>query len=50
MKTVTKTVSEMIANNEEPPLPLSAIPNHMGINLCSVEAMTWTQQDDGSVG
>jgi hypothetical protein len=49
MKTVTKTVSEMIANNEEPPLPLSAIPNHMGINLCSVEAMTWTQQDDGQL-
>ena len=49
MKTITKTVSEMIANNEEPPLPLSVIPNHMGINLCSVEAMTWTQQDDGQL-
>ena len=29
-----------------PPLSLSVIPNHMGINLCSVEGMSWTRQDD----
>ena len=49
MKTVTKTVSEMIANNEDAPLPMDVIPNNMGINLCCVEAMTWTQQDDGQL-
>ena len=49
MKTITKTVTDMIANNEDAPLPMDVIPNNMGINLCSVEAMTWTQQDDGQL-
>ena len=49
MKTVTKTVTDMIANNEDAPLPMDVIPNNMGINLCSVEAMTWTKQDDGQL-
>ena len=31
------------------PLPLSVIPNHMGINLCSVESVEWTKQDDGQL-
>lgn len=31
------------------PLPLSVIPNHMGINLCSVESVAWTKQDDGQL-
>jgi hypothetical protein len=29
------------------PFPLSVIPNHMGINLCSVDSVSWTEQDDG---
>jgi hypothetical protein len=29
------------------PLSLDVIPNYMGINLCSVEGMSWTKQDDG---
>ena len=38
-------------NNEgfaaiEWPLDPAVIPNHMGINLCSVEGMSWTRQDD----
>ena len=49
MKTITKTVSDMITNNEDAPLPMDVIPNNMGINLCSVEAMTWTKQDDGQL-
>ena len=49
MKTITKTVTDMIANNEDAPLPMDVIPNNMGINLCSVEAMTWTKQDDGQL-
>ena len=52
MKTVTKTINELLFDEmlkNHPPLPLSVIPNHMGINLCSVEAMTWTRQDDGQL-
>lgn len=39
MKTITKTVTELIETDESP-LPLELIPNHMGINLCSVESLT----------
>ena len=45
MKVTTKTVSELIESGESP-LKLDVIPNHMGINLCSVEALTWVKQDD----
>lgn len=31
------------------PLNPSAIPNLMGINLCNVEGMSWTRQDDGQL-
>jgi len=31
------------------PLDPSAIPNYTGINLCSVEGMSWTRQDDGQL-
>jgi len=48
-KTVTRTVSDLIAAHEEPPLPLSVIPNHMGINLCSVDSVSWVEQDDGQL-
>jgi len=49
MKTVTKTVQALIDNEEESPIPLSVIPNYMGINLCSVESLTWTRQDDNQL-
>lgn len=48
MKTTTKTVTELLETNESP-LPLTVIPNNMGINLCSVEGVTWTRQDDGQL-
>lgn len=48
MKTVTKTVTELIAT-DECPLNLSVIPNYMGINLCSVDSVTWTTQPDGQL-
>lgn len=48
MKTITKTVTELI-ETEESPLPLEVIPNKMGINLCSVDSITWTKQDDGQL-
>jgi len=48
MKTITKTVKELIETNESP-LALSVIPNNMGINLCSVDSITWTRQNDGQL-
>ena len=54
MKTITKTVTELIANEKidgaiTSPICLSVIPNYMGINLCSVESLTWTRQEDGQL-
>ena len=48
MKTTTKTVTELIENNESP-IPLAVIPNNMGISLSNVDALTWTRQDDGQL-
>lgn len=48
MKTTTKTVTELIETKESP-LPLEVIPNNMGINLCSVDALAWTRQEDGQL-
>lgn len=31
------------------PLPLSVIPNNMGINLCNVKNVEWFTQDDGQL-
>lgn len=49
MQTIFKTVDELIQNKEESPLPLSVIPNYMGINLTSVQAISWQKQDDGQL-
>lgn len=54
MKTITRTITELIAADEEKssmrsPLPLEVIPNYMGINLVSVSAIAWTQLDDGQL-
>lgn len=48
-QTITKKVSDLIKNDEDAPLPLSVIPNHMGINLCSVDSLSWVKQDDGQL-
>ena len=48
MTTVVRSVKELIESNESP-LPLEVIPNNMGINLCSVEALSWTRQNDGQL-
>ena len=44
----TKTIKELIENNSSP-LPLEVIPNHMGINLVSVESISWERQEDGQL-
>ena len=57
MKTYFKKIEDLIDNdenlfmdnNEKCPLPLSVIPNYMGINLCSVDAISWQKQDDGQL-
>lgn len=53
LKTVTKTIEELMTVEAKitglSPLPLEVIPNHMGINLCSVEALSWTEQTDGQL-
>ena len=49
MKTTLKTIDEIIDNGEYCPLPTSVITNYMGINLCSVEAISWTKKDDGQL-
>jgi hypothetical protein len=36
-------------NKELSPLPISVIPNYMGINLVSVEGLSWTKQQDGQL-
>lgn len=48
-QTITKKVSDLIAAREDSPLPLSVIPNYMGINLCSVDSISWTEQEDGQL-
>lgn len=49
MKTTTRTISELLEKGEDAPLPMEVIPNKMGINLYSVEGMTWTRMDDGQL-
>jgi len=49
METTFKTINELIENDKECPLPLEVIPNKMGINLCSVDAISWQKQDDGQL-
>lgn len=49
METVTKKVKDIVENNEYCPLPVSIIPNNMGVNLCSVDYISWTKQDDGQL-
>lgn len=42
MRIIFKTVDEII-NGEYSPLDLSIITNYMGINLCSVGGVSWTE-------
>lgn len=48
METTFKKVDEII-KGEYCPLPLEIIPNYMGINLCSVDAVSWQKQSDGQL-
>jgi len=48
VKTYVKSIDTLIETGESP-LPLHIIPNHMGINLCAVKAISWDKQDDGQL-
>ena len=45
---ITKTINQLIEDKYSP-LPLEVIPNSMGINLVSVESISWEKQDDGQL-
>ena len=49
METTLKKISELIENNDYCPLPIEIIPDRMGINLCSVDAISWQKQSDGQL-
>lgn len=49
MESHYKKVTDIVKNDEYSPLPLEVIPNYMGINLCSVDAISWQKQDDGQL-
>lgn len=49
MQTFFKTIQELVDNNEKYPLPLEVIPNNMGINLSSTEAISWQEKDNGQL-
>lgn len=40
---------EDVINGKHCPLPLEVIPNNMGINLVSVDSISWTEQEDGQL-
>ena len=49
MITSTEKIEDIIKNPSICPFPLTVIPNYMGINLCSVESISWTRQSDGQL-
>ena len=49
IKKFKESVKDIIDNKKESPLPLEVIPNKMGINLCSVDSLEWTKQEDGQI-
>lgn len=49
VKRTTLSIDQIVNDKEECPLPVSVIPNHMGINLCAVKHVTWDEQEDGQI-
>lgn len=49
IKRTTKTTDYLVKNPSESPIPLEVIPNKMGINLCSVESLSWSRLSDGQL-
>lgn len=49
MKNSYAKVQSVVEGKADCPLPLEVIPNNMGINLCSVDGISWAKQDDGQL-
>lgn len=49
METVFSKTRAILKGQVKAPIDLSVIPNYMGINLCSVEGLSWTRQADGQL-
>jgi len=49
MKSYYAKVSDIIEGKVESPLPIDVIPNNMGINICSVDAISWQKLDNGQL-
>jgi len=43
------TIADIIEGKKECPLPLEVIPNKLGINLVSVESVSWQKTDDNQL-
>ncbi len=39
-------MEDIVKDEKKCPLPISVIPNYMGINLCSVSGISWVRQKD----
>ncbi|HPR92319.1 MAG TPA: hypothetical protein PLR64_03660 [Candidatus Dojkabacteria bacterium] len=49
METTFKSISEIIDQNIDCPIPIRVIPDNMGINLVAVDSICWQRQDDGQL-
>ena len=49
MESYYKKVKDILEKKDYCPIPLEVIPNNMGINLCSVDAISWQKQNDGQL-
>jgi hypothetical protein len=49
MQTTYKKIEDLIKDEKGCPIPLSVIPNNMGINLCSVDAISWQRCSDNQL-
>jgi hypothetical protein len=45
----TLKVEKIIEDKSDCPIPLEVIPNNMGINLVSVDSISWNRQNDGQL-
>ena len=49
MKTTFAKMTDIIEKKIKCPIPVEVFPNNMGINLCSVDAISWQKQEDGQL-
>lgn len=42
-------ITQEILDRRDCPIDIGMFPNQMGINLCSVDSVSWTRQDDGQL-